>query len=80
VSAARPIPAPAAPTAAATCGGDLRRVGEDVSEMLDMVMAQLKGLETARLKTSCRRCEKMVQEPAASRPIPGSMAGAGSVA
>ena len=48
--------------------------------MLDMVMAQLKLLQIARLKKSCRRCEKMVQEPAPSRPIPGSMAGAGLLA
>jgi len=39
------------------CGGDLGLAGEDVSEMLDMVMAQLKVLQIARLKTSCRRCE-----------------------
>ena len=44
--------------------------------MLDMVVAQLKVIEIARLKKSCRRCEKMVQVPAPSRPIPGSMAGA----
>jgi transposase len=62
------------------CGGDLRLVGEDVSEMLDMVMAQLKVLQIARLKKSCRRCEKMAQEPAPSRPIPGSMASAGLLA
>jgi transposase len=58
------------------CGGDLRLVGEDVSEMLDLVAAQLKVLQIARLKKSCRRCEKMVQEPAPSRPIPGCMASA----
>jgi transposase len=62
------------------CGGELRLVGEDVSEILDMVMAQLKVLQVARLKKSCRCCEKMVQEPAPSRPIPGSMAGAGLLA
>jgi transposase len=55
-------------------------VGEDVSEMLDMIAAQLKVLEIARLKKSCRRCEKMVQEPAPSRPIPGSMASAALLA
>tara|TARA_B100000378_G_scaffold272937_1_gene265127 strand:+ start:1366 stop:2673 length:1308 start_codon:yes stop_codon:yes gene_type:complete len=58
------------------CGGDLRLVGEDMSEMLDLVAAQLKVLQIARLKKSCRRCEKMVQTPAPSRPIPGSMASA----
>jgi transposase len=57
------------------CGGDLRVVGEDVSELLDMIVAQLKVIDIARIKKSCRRCEKMVQVPAPSRPIPGSMAG-----
>ena len=62
------------------CGGDLRLVGEDVSEILDMIAAQMKVIEIARLKKSCRRCEKMVQVPAPSRPIPGSMAGASLLA
>jgi transposase len=62
------------------CGGDLRLVGEDVSEMLDLIAAQLKVLQIARLKKSCRRCERMVQEPAPSRPIPGSMASAALLA
>ena len=57
------------------CGGDLRVVGEDVSELLDMIAAQIKVIEIARPKKSCRRCERMVQEPAPSRPIPRSMAG-----
>ncbi len=43
--------------------------------MLDLITAQLKVIEIARIKKSCRRCEKMVQVPAPSRPIPGSMAG-----
>ena len=50
-------------------------MGEDVSELLDMIAAQMKVIQIARIKKSCRRCEKMVQEPAPSRPIPGSMAG-----
>lgn len=62
------------------CGGDLRVVGEDVSEMLDLIAAQLKVVQIARLKKSCRRCERMVQMPAPSRPIPGSMAGPGLLA
>ncbi len=57
------------------CGGDLRVVGEDVSELLDMIAAQMKVIQITRIKKSCRRCERMVQEPAPSRPIPGSMAG-----
>ncbi len=62
------------------CGGDLRVVGEDVSEMLDLIAAQLKFVQIARPKKSCRRCERMVQVPAPSRPISGSMAGAGLLA
>lgn len=62
------------------CGGELRVVGEDVSELLDMVAAQMKVIQIARVKKSCRRCEKMVQPAAPSRPIPGSMAGPGLLA
>ena len=67
-------------TCCPACGGELRLVGEDVSEILDMIAAQMKVIEVARLKKSCRCCEKMVQVPAPSRPIPGSMAGAGLLA
>ena len=57
------------------CGGDLRVLGEDVSELLDMIAAQLKVIEIVRIKKSCRHCEKVVQQPAPSRPIPRGMAG-----
>lgn len=62
------------------CGGDLRLVGEDVSEIIEMITAKLKVIEVARPKKSCRCCEKMVQVPAPSRAIPGSMAGASLLA
>jgi transposase len=42
------------------CGGDLRVVGEDVSEMLDLIAAQLKVVQIARPKKSCCRCERIV--------------------
>lgn len=64
----------------ADCGGALRLVGEDVSEMLELIAARMKVIEIARLKKSCRQCERMAQEPAPSRPIPGSMAGSGLLA
>lgn len=67
-------------TCCPACGGELRLVGENVSEILDMIAAQMKVIEIARLKKSCRCCEQMVQLPAPSRPIPGSMAGAGLLA
>jgi DNA repair exonuclease SbcCD ATPase subunit len=59
------------------CGGELRLLGEDINELLDYVSAQLKVLQIARLKKSCRLCEKIVQEPAPSTPIQRGMAGAG---
>jgi len=62
------------------CGGALRLVGEDMAEILDLVAAQLKVTETTRLKKSCRRCERMVQPPAPSRPIPRGLAGPGLLA
>mgnify|MGYP003365791355 CR=1 FL=1 len=42
------------------CGGTLRVVGKDVSEMLDLIAARLKVIEIARIKKSCRACERMV--------------------
>jgi transposase len=62
------------------CGGDLRLVGEDVAEMLELIASQLKVIETARLKKSCRQCERMVQPAAPMRPIPRGMAGPGLLA
>lgn len=62
------------------CGGDLRPLGEDVSDILELVTAKLKVIEIARLKKSCRRCEKITQLPAPSRPIPRSMVGPGLLA
>lgn len=62
------------------CGGRLRLVGEDVSEILDFISAKLKAVETVRLKKSCRRCERMVQPPAPTRPVPRGMAGPGLLA
>lgn len=57
------------------CGGPLRLIGEDVSEILDLIAAKLKVVETARQKKSCRRCERITQPEAPSRPIPRAMVG-----
>ena len=67
-------------TCCPACGGALRLVGEDVSEILDLVQAKLKLIETARLKKSCRRCEAMVQSPAPTLPVRRGMAGPGLLA
>ena len=57
------------------CGGELRLLGEDVSAILEFVAAKLKVVETVRLKKTCRRCEKITQPGAPTRPIPRGMAG-----
>ena len=62
------------------CGGTLRLLGEDISEILEFVAAKLKVVETVRLKKSCRRCEKVIQPAAPTRPIPRGMAGPGLLA
>jgi transposase len=62
------------------CGGTLRLVGEDVAEILELVAARLKVIETARLKKSCRCCEKLVQAAAPTRPLARGMAGPGLLA
>ena len=62
------------------CGGTLRLMGDDVAEMLELVASQLKVIETARLKKSCRQCERIVQPAAPMRPIPRGMAGPGLLA
>jgi len=62
------------------CGGKLRMLGEDVSEILEFVAAKLKVVEAVRLKKSCRRCEKIEQRPSPTRPVPRGMAGPGLLA
>ena len=62
------------------CGGVLRLVGEDVAELLELVAAELKVIETARLKKSCRCCERIVQPAAPTRPLPRGTAGPGLLA
>src|SRR5829696_9429359 len=57
------------------CGGSLHVIGEDTSEMLDIVPAQLRVKVTRRPRYGCRACEEaVVQAPAPERPITGGMA------
>jgi len=64
----------------ANCGGQLRRLGEDVSEILERVPAQFKVVRHVRLKLSCARCQSIVQAPAPARPIERGIAGPGLLA
>jgi transposase len=63
-----------------SCGGQLRKLGEDVSEVLEYVPARFRVIRHVRPKLSCRRCEKIVQSAAPSRPIDRGMAGPGLLA
>src|SRR5215211_6168963 len=57
------------------CGGALHAIGEDTSEMLDLVPAQLRVKVIRRPRYGCRTCEEaVVQAPAPERPITGGMA------
>src|SRR3712207_3318992 len=57
------------------CGGALHVIGEDTSEMLDIVPAQLRVKVIRRPRYACRTCEEaVVQAPAPERPITGGMA------
>src|SRR3954466_10234727 len=57
------------------CGGALHVIGEDTSEMLDIVPAQLRVRVIRRPRYACRACEgAVVQAPAPERPIAGGMA------
>ncbi len=56
------------------CQGALHRIGEDVSERLDIVPAQLRVLVVRRPKYGCRACEEVVvQAPAPARLIEGGL-------
>jgi len=56
------------------CKGALHRIGEDVSEKLDVVPAQFRVLVVRRPKYACRACEDVVvQSPAPARLIEGGL-------
>ena len=62
------------------CGGELRKLGEDVSEMLEYVPARFKVIRHVRPKLSCTKCDVIVQAEAPSRPIARGLAGPGLLA
>src|SRR3984893_17473594 len=57
------------------CGGGLRKLGEDVSEMLEYVPASFFVVRHVRPKLSCTKCDHIVQASAPSRPIERGVAG-----
>lgn len=56
------------------CGKHLHRIGEDISERLDIIPAQFRVLVVRRPKYACRACEDVVvQAPAPARLIEGGL-------
>ena len=65
-----------APTSCPCCGSSkLTKLGEDVTETLDVVPRQWFVTEHVREKFSCRACEKISQPPAPFHVIPRGFAG-----
>jgi transposase len=62
------------------CGETLRRIGEDVSEVLEMVPARLRVRRYVRPVMACRCCGDISQAPPPPVPLPRSNAGASLLA
>jgi len=63
-----------------SCGGVMKALGEDVSEMLEYIPSRFKVIRHVRPKLACARCDKIVQAAAPSRPIARGLAGPGLLA
>jgi transposase len=65
-----------APSTCPCCGGGtLRKIGEDVTETLELIPRQWKVIQHVHEKFSCRACEAITQPPAPSHPIARGRAG-----
>jgi transposase len=66
----------AGPTACTCCGSTrLAKLGEDVTETLEVVPRQWKVVQYVREKFTCRACEKISQSPAPFHVLPRGFAG-----
>ncbi|API59678.1 hypothetical protein BSL82_10400 [Tardibacter chloracetimidivorans] len=66
----------AAPESCPCCGSDkLSKLGEDVTETLEVIPRRWKVIQTVREKFSCRACEKIAQPPAPFHVTPRGMFG-----
>jgi transposase len=64
------------PTACPCCGGTrLSKLGEDVTETLEVIPRQWKVIQHVREKFSCRDCETIDQAPAPFHVVPRGWAG-----
>jgi len=66
----------AGPTACSCCGSTrLAKLGEDVTETLEVIPRQWKVLQFVREKFTCRACERISQAPAPFHVLPRGFAG-----
>jgi len=68
------------PSACPCCGGELSKLGEDVTETLERIPAQWRVIQHVREKFSCRSCQTITQPPAPFHAIARGRAGAGLLA
>jgi transposase len=65
-----------APESCPCCGSTkLTKLGEDITETLEVIPRQWKVIQTVREKFSCRDCEKITQPPAPFHVTPRGFAG-----
>ena len=65
-----------APTSCTCCGSArIVKMGEDVTDTLEVIPRQWKVIQTVREKFTCRDCEKISQPPAPFHPTPRGWAG-----
>jgi len=57
------------------CGGKLAKLGETITETLEVIPRSYKVIQTVREKFSCRACETITQPPAPFHPIARGRAG-----
>jgi len=63
------------------CGSErMRKVGEDVTEVLEYIPSRFEVVRHVRPAYSCAKCEAMSQAPMPALPIPRAMAGASTIA
>ncbi len=64
------------PTACSCCGSErLSKIGEDITETLEVIPRRWKVIQTVREKFSCRECERISQPPAPFHATPRGWAG-----
>jgi transposase len=66
----------AAPSSCPCCGSaKLSKLGEDITETLEVIPRQWKVIQTVREKFTCRECERITQPPAPFHVTPRGFAG-----